>query len=560
MEDANLIACLYPHKKSRGARRAISNPQNISQFVPRLLQKPEPLLGRESRESTAPLEENKNEPPAYFYEDGLQLTFSHGPKGDKGFALRINQNEYDIVLPKLGEIKKLHGYFTFNDENRFIWRDSSIRGTIITYDGKEEERRRKFTWILSKDKVPDKKTEEIVIELHEYLKFQIVISKHDTHPDQYIANVEQFRAEIAVQDEPRISILGMHSPGSTAPHSNAHTPNQGRIVLKQRTLGKGAFAVMTHSWDVSTGIEYACKKPRNRERFDRGSWEKEIDIMSKIRHVSRYDEIPLPCLYLEYLPFGNLEYQHRKRHISYEESLTILHQSLSALEYLHGRKTPIVHRDIKPENILVLTRDPLHIKLADFGLAKAGGSLTTFCGTETYCPPEIAKYFGLSKSVPKDKYTEAVDIWSLGVVILRFALPDLPHPGSGEGIDWCEKIIDEVNDYDDDLIDFLSTAMLVMRPESRYSAQACLDRVEELFIPSRGGSLTPTPASYPNGYETMAAGYHVEERLAEERLAEERLAEERLAEEQPISSCDVSISKPSYSEYVAKQELSGLLL
>ncbi|KAF2176964.1 hypothetical protein K469DRAFT_534066, partial [Zopfia rhizophila CBS 207.26] len=241
------------------ARDAISSPENSSRFVPRLLQKPEPLLGRESRESTAPLEENKNEPPAYFYEDGLQLTFNHGPKGDKGFALGINRNECDIVLPKLGGIKKLHGYFTF-DENRFIWRDSSTYGTIVTYDGKGGERRRKFTWILGGHEVPDN-TEEIVIELHKHLKFQIVVSKHDTHADQYI---KRFHAETAAQDEPRIGRLGMHSPGSTAPHSDTHTPNQGRIVLKRRTLGKGSFAVVTHSWDVSTGIEYACKKPRDR--------------------------------------------------------------------------------------------------------------------------------------------------------------------------------------------------------------------------------------------------------------------------------------------------------
>ncbi|KAF2193574.1 hypothetical protein K469DRAFT_691126 [Zopfia rhizophila CBS 207.26] len=183
MEDANLIACLYPHKKSHGARFAISNPQNISRFVLRLLQEPELLLGRESRESIAPLEENKNEPPAYFYEDGLQLTFSHGPKGDKGFAFGINQNKCDIVLPKLAGIKKLHGYFTYDDENRFIWRDSLTHGTIVTYDGKGGERRRKFTWILGGDEVPDKKIEEIVIELHEHLKFQIVVSKHETHLD-----------------------------------------------------------------------------------------------------------------------------------------------------------------------------------------------------------------------------------------------------------------------------------------------------------------------------------------------------------------------------------------
>ncbi|KAF2189280.1 kinase-like protein [Zopfia rhizophila CBS 207.26] len=177
-----------------------------------------------------------------------------------------------------------------------------------------------------------------------------------------------------------------------------------------------------------------------------------------------------------------------------------------------------MHRDIKPENILVLTRDPLYIKLADFSLIKVGNSLKTICGTGTYCPPEIAKYFRLSKLAPKDKYTEAVDIWSLGVVILRFALPSLPHPGSGVGIDWCEKIIDEVNDYNDDLINFLLTAMLVMRPESRYLVQICLDRVEALFIPSRDNSLTPTPASYTEECETTAVGYHAKERLTEEQL------------------------------------------
>ncbi|KAF2178011.1 kinase-like protein [Zopfia rhizophila CBS 207.26] len=111
--------------------------------------------------------------------------------------------------------------------------------------------------------------------------------------------------------------------------------------------------------------------------------------------------------------------RHRKRRMSYEDTLTTLLQSLSALEYLHGRETLIMHRDIKLENILVLTRDPLYIKLGDFGLTKVGGSLKTSCGTGTYFPPEIAKYFGLSRSEPKVKYTEAVDIWSLGVVILR---------------------------------------------------------------------------------------------------------------------------------------------
>src|SRR5947199_9050890 len=185
MEDANLIACLYPHeddKEFRYARGAIGSPENSSRYVSAMRQKPHPLLGRQSRESTAPLEEQKDETPAYLYEPGLQLTFSHRPKGDKGFALEKGRNKCDIVLPNVEDsISGCHCYLTFDDQNRLILQDNSSNGTIVHYDGKGGERRRKFTWILGGHKVPDEKTKKIVIEFHKHLKFRIVVSKHETY-------------------------------------------------------------------------------------------------------------------------------------------------------------------------------------------------------------------------------------------------------------------------------------------------------------------------------------------------------------------------------------------
>lgn len=228
---------------------------------------------------------------------------------------------------------------------------------------------------------------------------------------------------------------------------------------------------------------------------------------------------PQPALYLEYMPFGNLEDEHNRAHFSPEECLVILRQSLLALTYLHGLPQPVAHRDLKPENILVKHRDPggnpdhLHVKLSDFGLSKAG-SLKTFCGSRTYCPPEVR-----DSGTP---YTKAVDVWSLGVVILRFAY-SLPHPGHGIGMGWCQKVVEEVNDWESEgLIDILQ-CMLVIEPQARHSAPACL----QLVLSLGDRSATPTPTSYDADYDAPVAyvvseGYGQEEQEAPRILPHEQ--------------------------------------
>ena len=190
---------------------------------------------------------------------------------------------------------------------------------------------------------------------------------------------------------------------------------------------------------------------------------------------------------MEYLPLGNLACQ---GFITEEETLQILCQGLQALEYLHSHSPPLAHRDIKPANILVQSRMPFVIKLADFGLAKNDSSLKTFCGSNEYAAPEIwGRYY----------YTAMVDIWSLGVVVLQYGY-GLPWPSQEpKGEPWCRDIVRKAKDMEgegDTLMDLISTKMLRMDYQHRGSASDCLGEVYRLGfheVPTVDiGRTTPT--------------------------------------------------------------------
>ncbi|PGH18199.1 hypothetical protein AJ80_04586 [Polytolypa hystricis UAMH7299] len=142
MEGPDLIACLFPF--GRGlfyARGVVSSHENISRFVDAQLKRKEKVYDRDSRESTASLDEVEV--------DGLRLSFSHGPKGGNGFVLGKDPNTCDIVLPKWKGISACQCYLTFDDQNRLILQDRSSNDTIVSYDREGAEKRRNFTWIPS---------------------------------------------------------------------------------------------------------------------------------------------------------------------------------------------------------------------------------------------------------------------------------------------------------------------------------------------------------------------------------------------------------------------------
>ncbi|TVY81077.1 putative serine/threonine-protein kinase fhkC, partial [Lachnellula suecica] len=256
-------------------------------------------------------------------------------------------------------------------------------------------------------------------------------------------------------------------------------------------LGKGHFAEVFLCVEKTTGHRYAVKiftkQPGVEERSKTEGLQQEIAVLMGVSHPNMlclkdtFDEFNAVYLVLELAAEGELfNWIVMKQKLTEEETRKVFIQLFQGIKYLHERG--IVHRDIKPENIL-LTDKNLHVKLADFGLAKIIGEesfTTTLCGTPSYVAPEI-----LEESRHR-RYTRAVDVWSLGVV-LYICLCGFP-PFSDElysntnpytltqqikagRFDYPSPYWDSVGDPALDLID----RMLTVDVDKRYSIDDCLN-------------------------------------------------------------------------------------
>lgn len=238
-----------------------------------------------------------------------------------------------------------------------------------------------------------------------------------------------------------------------------------------------------------------------------------------------------PALYLEYMSLENLINQHDVTHFSYDECAVILFQSLSVLEYLHGQSQSIVHRDIKSKNIFVQYRDidSLCIKLSDFGLFKIDDQLKTFCDSKTFCFFEIRD--------DAEPYTKAVNIWSLDVVVLRFAY-NLPYFEFEMKFKWCQKIVEEINDWNSkNLIDILQR-MFIIEFEARCSTNAGWKKASALVASFQDRLATLTSTFYAADYRTMTL-----------LISEGRRGQEQ---ETLILSCEITVCFHAISSFEKK--------
>ncbi len=287
MTDTDLIARLYPFEDNFDYVSETIE-LNSSRYVPpRPRPSLAPRLDRSTRRDRQPTQEPEDHGDKLDSKACLELRFSHGPQTRHGFVLGSDPFS-DIVLLNVPGISFHQLTITFDQHNRPIVQDlASLHGTEVTYDNEGKGMRSDFVWIVGGHRVPQKK-ESIVIQVHKNFKLSLVIYQHETTSQQYIDNVNRFRHGTTDADR-LVDRLDLRSRPQTEYVSGAHTPGSGPIHLRKK-VGEGAFGVVTHCWDVSTGVEYVLKEPSEKaikkNRVDVNAWKKEARIMGQISHVS----------------------------------------------------------------------------------------------------------------------------------------------------------------------------------------------------------------------------------------------------------------------------------
>ena len=156
-------------------------------------------------------------------------------------------------------------------------------------------------------------------------------------------------------------------------------------------------------------------------------FEQEVEFLREIRHPNivqylglHHDlDMGLPVLLMELMDESLTSFLKKSlKPVPYHIQVNICHDISLALSFLHSNK--IIHRDLSSNNVLLIGTS--RAKVTDFGMARLENYLTyTTCpGTDVYMPPKAVK--------EKAMYTEKIDRFSFGVVVIQILTREFPAP------------------------------------------------------------------------------------------------------------------------------------
>ena len=219
-------------------------------------------------------------------------------------------------------------------------------------------------------------------------------------------------------------------------------------LFKDQTLGIGSYgavckakcddllcaAKILHPTLFDPTIQLQVS-PKQEHRLPIKRFEQECEFLSTIRYpnIVQYlcmyqdPDTGLPVLLMELMDKSLTHYlESSPQPIAYHIQANICHDITLALSFLHSNG--IVHRDLSSNNVLL--RGNILAKVTDFGMAKLGDlnpqatryTFTMCPGTDVYMPPEAVK--------DEPVYTEKIDCFSFGVIVVQILTLKFPKPGN----------------------------------------------------------------------------------------------------------------------------------
>ena len=195
-------------------------------------------------------------------------------------------------------------------------------------------------------------------------------------------------------------------------------------------IGAGGMADVYCAEDTHLGRKVAVKLLHSRFAQDQSFVERfrrEASAAAGLQHpnvVGVYDRGEFEDTY--YIAMEYCEGESLKQVITREapldpaRAIAIIKQMLVAARFAHRRN--VIHRDLKPHNVIIDEEET--VKVADFGIARAGASditeVGTIMGTAQYLSPEQAQ----GRPV-----TEESDLYSIGVVLFELLTGRAPFEG-----------------------------------------------------------------------------------------------------------------------------------
>ncbi|KAI9683094.1 MAG: dual specificity protein kinase yak1 [Trizodia sp. TS-e1964] len=201
-------------------------------------------------------------------------------------------------------------------------------------------------------------------------------------------------------------------------------------------LGQGTFGQVVKCQNLKTQEVVAVKVVKNRTAYFNQSM-MEVSVLDLLNskldknddhHLLRLKDTFIHrqhlCLVFELLSVNLYELikQNQFRGLSTTLVRVFAQQLLNGLSLLN--KARLIHCDLKPENILLKNLESPIIKIIDFGSAcDERQTVYTYIQSRFYRSPEVL--LGLP-------YTSAIDMWSLGCIVVELFLGLPLFPGSSE--------------------------------------------------------------------------------------------------------------------------------